>query len=354
MQQIERYGVIALLLLLVTVLAVSMWGDDSVQEPDSRPTLASAPETRRANEKAIENAKRRAPRRDERRQSTSQASSRLDSGPPLTKTRRPEDLVQQKRNPNQGANGTRPRNTVQDTRKKKATMPPPQNQPGPSPHAMASPQERFAAHRTNAPKDPLTHLTEWKPDRNKVVEKESNKVRAEDLDRDRGRNAKPATNPRSGKSWTVKKGETLSGIASKALGSAQRWREIAKLNPKVDPDRLHVGVKLVLPTGAAPESSTLQPAVAEAPAKTQRARSSGGKYVIQKGDMLSLIAQRELGSAARWREIAKLNPKVNPDKLLVGTSLILPSGAPASKPTRSSEPKLAAASSRPSKRSRVR
>ena len=45
----------------------------------------------------------------------------------------------------------------------------------------------------------------------------------------------------------VQSGETLSGIARQKLGDAARWREIAALNPGMDPDKLKVGQRLVLP-----------------------------------------------------------------------------------------------------------
>ena len=63
--------------------------------------------------------------------------------------------------------------------------------------------------------------------------------------------------------------------------------------------------------------------------------------MIQKGDVLSRIAQRELGSASRWKEIVALNPGLDPNRLMVGKKLRMPggSGAPAqpSAPRRSPE-----------------
>jgi nucleoid-associated protein YgaU len=74
---------------------------------------------------------------------------------------------------------------------------------------------------------------------------------------------------------------------------------------------------------SAPKTTPIQSAAPSA----KRTASSGGTYVVKKGDMLSVIAQTELGSAKRWREIAKLNPKVDPDRLLEGTRLVMPTGA---------------------------
>jgi nucleoid-associated protein YgaU len=48
-------------------------------------------------------------------------------------------------------------------------------------------------------------------------------------------------------SYTVKKGDTLSGIALKILGDASRWRQIARINKLRDPRKLKVGTKLKMP-----------------------------------------------------------------------------------------------------------
>ncbi|MDB5098818.1 MAG: hypothetical protein JWM80_3239 [Cyanobacteria bacterium RYN_339] len=51
--------------------------------------------------------------------------------------------------------------------------------------------------------------------------------------------------------------------------------------------------------------------------------SAPDTYVVQRGDTLSKLAQRYLGKASRWREIAKLNPGVG-EKLALGLTLHLP------------------------------
>lgn len=51
----------------------------------------------------------------------------------------------------------------------------------------------------------------------------------------------------SGRTYTVRKGDTLSGIAAKQLNNAGRWHEIANLNGIRDPRRLQIGTVLRLP-----------------------------------------------------------------------------------------------------------
>ncbi|WP_323178750.1 LysM domain-containing protein [Streptomyces sp. NBC_01381] len=47
--------------------------------------------------------------------------------------------------------------------------------------------------------------------------------------------------------YTVRKGDTLSSIASSKLGDSSRWGEIAKLNHLPNPDDIAVGQTLKLP-----------------------------------------------------------------------------------------------------------
>lgn len=57
----------------------------------------------------------------------------------------------------------------------------------------------------------------------------------------------PAAAPASGKTYTVKRGDTLSAIAARQLGNSNRWREIADMNGIRDPRTLKVGQVLRLP-----------------------------------------------------------------------------------------------------------
>ncbi|MDO5675926.1 MAG: LysM peptidoglycan-binding domain-containing protein [Propionibacteriaceae bacterium] len=62
-----------------------------------------------------------------------------------------------------------------------------------------------------------------------------------------------------------------------------------------------------------------------APAPADAAEPSGRPYVIQPGDELWAIAERELGSGERWRELVELNPGLGPEtRLEAGGELLLP------------------------------
>lgn len=53
-------------------------------------------------------------------------------------------------------------------------------------------------------------------------------------------------------------------------------------------------------------------------------KKSVSSYVVKKGDTLWDLADRNLGSGTRWREIAKLNGIKNPRRLQIGTKLKIP------------------------------
>jgi hypothetical protein len=66
----------------------------------------------------------------------------------------------------------------------------------------------------------------------------------------KGQPGKPSSGPKpaaSGKTYTVKAGDTLSKIAQAQLGNASRWPEISRLNGIRDPKAIKVGQKLRLP-----------------------------------------------------------------------------------------------------------
>lgn len=87
--------------------------------------------------------------------------------------------------------------------------------------------------------------------------------------------------------------------------------------------RVMVGFELI-------EKRTADVITRSSPAKRSTGRNgtpSRGqprKHVVKAGESLTSIAAKELGSAHRWQEIAKLNGLRDPKKLRVGQSLTLP------------------------------
>lgn len=88
------------------------------------------------------------------------------------------------------------------------------------------------------------------------------------------------------KVYTVKAGDTLSGIAAK-YGTT--YQAIAAYNGIKNPNLIFVGQKIKIPAGNA------------------GAQKAPKTYTVKKGDSLWAIAASQLGSGSRWPEIQKLN-----------------------------------------------
>jgi LysM repeat protein len=130
----------------------------------------------------------------------------------------------------------------------------------------------------------------------------------------------------SSSQYTVKDKDTLSSIAQNVLGSSSRWVEIAKLNPNINPNQIKAGMVLNMPSQNDSLSASVPASTSQgAPVRSQTNPSNNVKsYIIQQNDTLSGIAEKTLGSAARWREIAALNPGLDPKNLKIGTEVIIP------------------------------
>ncbi len=120
------------------------------------------------------------------------------------------------------------------------------------------------------------------------------------------------------KSHVVATGETLGEISQKYYGTSKHWKKIAEAN-KVDANDLKAGQKLVIP---AIETPAVTAPIAPVLAGGERS------YTVQKNDSYYSIAKKELGSAARWKELEKLN-NVPADELHVGKVIKLPAKAAA-------------------------
>lgn len=142
--------------------------------------------------------------------------------------------------------------------------------------------------------------------------------------------------------YVVQKGDSLALIARHSLGKESRWPEIAALNPGLTPKSLKVGAKIALPADSVASGETPAPTLptaAKKPASAPKEKAapldepaskkvaSAGGYKVQKGDTLKSIARRELGDEGRWKDIVAANPGLSPSKLSVGQSLHLPAGA---------------------------
>lgn len=133
---------------------------------------------------------------------------------------------------------------------------------------------------------------------------------------------------------TVRKGETLSSISQRYLGTPNRYMEIFDLNRKQlpNPDRLRIGMRLQVPL---PEPAAPTPAQPSQPAAPELAT-----HRVRRGESLSDIARKYLGNPNRYTEIYQLNRDQlrNPHDLNIGMTLKLPLPAAAQPPEEPSTP----------------
>lgn len=141
----------------------------------------------------------------------------------------------------------------------------------------------------------------------------------------------------------VKEGESIYRIAKEMYGDGTLWPKLREYNKGkiMDNGGMREGVTLLLPPKEAllgrPLPATVEPSTPRdarpaRPGSTNRnettvaAASKARTYVVQKGDILSEVARKMLGSSRRWTEIHELNKDIldSEDSLQVGMTLKLP------------------------------
>jgi len=132
-------------------------------------------------------------------------------------------------------------------------------------------------------------------------------------------------------SYTVVKGDTLSGIAHKNGTTITALKQANNLSS----DTIRIGQKLTVPSpqesgqkaAAAPKKAVHKKTAKAAPKKegADAAAAAGGQYVVEKGDQPVSIAKK-LG--IKTQELLDANPGLDPKKLQIGQKLNVP-GAPA-------------------------
>lgn len=154
--------------------------------------------------------------------------------------------------------------------------------------------------------------------------------------------------------YVVQAGDTLPKIAMKVYGDPNRWQDLMVINNIENGNRIFVGQKLktasadsnvaadnnqmasaqsseeerVIPDHEIDECPSPSISADAAEADASFYGQTGGEYIVQSGDTLGAIAKRILGSSRRWREIARANPNVNPNRLMVGQTLVIPGANP--------------------------
>jgi len=121
--------------------------------------------------------------------------------------------------------------------------------------------------------------------------------------------------------YTVVDGDDLWHIAEKFYGSGFNAYDISVAN-KLDPAAaINAGQKLIIPnvTRRTPTVGEIASGTA-----TDKVTYTEGKYVVQPGDSLSIIAQKVYGDLYAWPRLLQANKLQNADQIEVGMILTIP------------------------------
>jgi LysM repeat protein len=151
------------------------------------------------------------------------------------------------------------------------------------------------------------------------------------------------TIPEDSTVYTVKKGDTLSAIAS-MYGTS--WKKLATFNNLSNPNRLVVGQEIRIPASLGSPKPVSRPSSPPASSGSSAPGSSikqGTSYVIQRGDTLSGIATR---SGVTVAELRAANG-ISGSRIIAGKSLTIPKDGAVNVSRTSSKPKPGPGSSAP-------
>ena len=115
-------------------------------------------------------------------------------------------------------------------------------------------------------------------------------------------------------------GETLDNVAEWYTGDSENTAKLAELNPNINPDKLAVGSEVVIPNRML---KTREPLPRNF---SSNYREASYKHTVRwPGESLSLIASWYTGSSKNWRKLAKVNPRLNPNRIKGGNVIMIPS-----------------------------
>jgi nucleoid-associated protein YgaU len=141
--------------------------------------------------------------------------------------------------------------------------------------------------------------------------------------------------------YTIKAGESLYKICQSKYGDGTLWKSLAEFNSNVipNPTKLRAGVTIRIPAESVLRGEATQTAQLDVPGMSagdpatlgvvqqpEPAAPATREYTVQKGDTLSTIASKRLGSKSKWKQIADANrDRLNdPHNLVPGTVIRLP------------------------------
>ena len=116
----------------------------------------------------------------------------------------------------------------------------------------------------------------------------------------------------------VERGDWLWNLADQYLGDGARWKDIAAANPGINPDRIDIGQRLLIPLDRTSTDTASRP--------DRVAPDDGDTVRVERGDSLSTIADDLYGTAKHWPDLYQQNRDQidDPNLIEVGQNLQLP------------------------------
>jgi hypothetical protein len=114
-------------------------------------------------------------------------------------------------------------------------------------------------------------------------------------------------------------GETLADVAKWYTGEIKNKEQLADLNPDVNPDNITAGGEVIIPVGLLETREPLPEYF------SGDHREKYYKHTVRwPGESLSLIASWYTGSSKNWRKLAKVNPRLNPNRIKGDDVIMIP------------------------------
>ncbi len=113
--------------------------------------------------------------------------------------------------------------------------------------------------------------------------------------------------------------ETMADVALWYTGELKNQGKLAYLNPYVNPEKIPVGSKVVIPVSMLKTREPLPKYF------TGNFRKDQYKHTVRwPGESLSLIASWYTGSSKNWGKLAKINPRLHPNRIKAGQVIMIP------------------------------
>ena len=118
--------------------------------------------------------------------------------------------------------------------------------------------------------------------------------------------------------YEIQAGDTLQKISLNFYGTTKKYILLSKVNPNVNPSNLKLGERIKIPNLKLSDTMKKPDVLLHYQNENKR------PYIIKENEVLSIIAERELGSSKKVRNILEVNPGLRPDKLRVGQKIFIP------------------------------